>query len=369
MPENASAVRHQVAHAGGPSPQTCIQVARQAAILAVTAADEAMTAMCRSRSGAVSRLEAAMHAAHKEAVEAEKWADRAEQYADDPTMPSSAPSYCAREAVDHAVRAQSVAGAETTAEDLRAELERKLTAAEYAEQETERRREEAEREAEERAVTGMDADNRDLAARNRYLAEGHVAELGWTAGHVRVLEAAESGRLYWRDGKARQAARRGEWTGGRRISRDRTEALFAARFLVAVRQDDGTRVLTPSPMGQVALELARLHPAGLHDGDQAAYVARFARVRRRHKRRDDQKAAARVLPPLDFSARKLYRKPVTITEQRARAERDAADRWEDEGGYRPGADTPRPASGPAASPPVRIILPLHRHTAVQPALW
>ncbi|MCD9879686.1 hypothetical protein [Streptomyces guryensis] len=368
MPKNASAVQHQVAPAGDPSPQICLQVARQAAILAVTAADDAMTAVCRSRSGATARLEAAMHAAHKEAVEAEGHADRAEQYADDPTVPSSAPLYCARAAVDHAVRAQSAAGVETTAADLRAELERKLTAAEYAEREPERRREEAEQEAEERAVTGMDADNRDRAARNRYLAEGHVAELGWTVGHVRVLEAAASGRLYWRDGRARQAARQGVWNGGRRISRERTQALFAARFLVAVRQDDGTRLLTPSPIGQVALELARLHPAGLHGSDKAAYEARFARVRRRHKRRDDQKAAARVLPPLDSSARKLYR-PVTLTEQQARAERDAVDRWEDEGGYCPGADTPCPAAGAPANPPVRIILPLHRHTAVQPALW
>ncbi|MBT2394656.1 hypothetical protein [Streptomyces sp. ISL-100] len=369
MPENAPAARHQVAHTGNPSPQTCIQVARQAAILAVTAADDAMTAVCRSRSGAAAPLEAAMHAAQKDAVEAEGHADRAEQYADDPTMPSSAPLYCARAAVDHAVRAQSAAGVETTAADLRAELERKLTAAEYAEREGERRREEAEQEAEERAATGMDADNRDQAARNWYLAEGHVAGLGWTAGHVRVLEAAESGRLYWRDGRARQAARCGVWNGGRRISRERSEALFTARFLLAVRQDDGTRVLTPSPMGQVALELTRLHPAGLHDSDQAAYEARFVRVRRRHKRRDDQKAAARVLPPLDSSARKLYRKPVTITEQRARAERDAVDRWEDEGGYCPGTDTPRPAAGPAASPVVRIIRALHWHTAVQGALW
>ncbi|MFJ4842907.1 hypothetical protein [Streptomyces sp. NPDC088746] len=369
MPETACAIQRQVAPAGDPSPQTCLQVARQAAILAVTAADEAMTAVCHSRAGAAARLEAVMHAAHKEAVAAEKWADRAEEYADDPTMPNSALLYCAREAVDHAVRAQSAVGVETTGTDLRAELERKLTANEYAERETERRREEAEREAEERAVTGMDQENRDQAARNRYLAEGHVAELGWTAGHVRVLEAAESGRLYWRDGQARQAARHGVWNGGRRISRERTEALFAARFLVVVPQEDGTRLLTPTPMGQAALELARLHPAGLHNSDRAAYESRFARVRRRHKRRDDQKSAARVLPPLDSSARKLYRKPLMLTEQQARAERDAVDGWEDEGGYCPGTDTPRPAAGPAARPAVRIILPLHRHTAVQGALW
>ncbi|MFF8919463.1 hypothetical protein ACF08M_40820 [Streptomyces sp. NPDC015032] len=363
MPENARAAQRQVALAGEPSPQNCLQVARQAAILAVTAADDAMTAACRSRSGAASRLEAAMHAAHKEAVEAEQYADRAEQYADDPTVPRSALLYCAREAVDHAVRAQSAAGVETTATDLRAELERKLTAAEYAEREIERHREEAEREAEERAATGMDQENRDQAARNRYFAEGHVAELGWTAGHVRVLEAAESGRLYWRDGRARQTARHGVWNGGRRISRERPQALFVARFLVAVRQEDGTHVLTPTPMGQAALELARLHPAGLHASDQAAYEARFAKIRRRYKRCDDQKAAARRLPPLDSSARKLYRTPVTL------AEREAAERWEDEGGHCPCAGTPHPATVPVASVSAPIIRPASRHPVVQSSLW
>lgn len=350
MAENACAVRPQATTAGDPSAQTCIQVARQAAILAVTAADEAMTAVWYSRSGATARLEAVMHAAHQEAVEAERHADRAGRYADDSAMPRSALLYCARQAVAQAVRAQMAAGVETTAADLRAQLERKLTAAEYAEQESARRQREAEQEAEERAATGMDRENRDHAARNQYLAEGHVAELGWTAGHVRVLEAAESGRLYWRDGGARQAARPGDWDGGRRISRERTQALFAARFLVAVRQDDGTRVLTPSLMGQVALELARLHPAGLHASDQAAYEARFAQVRRRHKRRDDQKAAARVLPPLESSVRNLYRKPFTLAEQQERAEREAADRWEDEGGYCPAAKVPHPAATPAEQP-------------------
>ncbi|MFE7469426.1 hypothetical protein ACFU6R_35725 [Streptomyces sp. NPDC057499] len=369
MPENAFAVQHPVAPAGDPSPQTCLQVARQAAILAVTAADDAMTAVCHSRSGAAARLEAVMHAAHKEAVEAEQHADRAEQCADDPTMPSSAPLYCARAAVDHAVRAQSAAGVETTAADLRAELDRKLTAVEYAERETERRREEAEQEAEERAVTGMDRENRDRVARNRHLAEGHVAELGWTAGHVRVLEAAATGCLYWRGGRARQAARHGVWNGGRRISCERAQALFAARFLVAVRQDDGTLVLTPSPMGQAALELARLHPAGLHASDQAAYEARFAKVRRRYKRRDDQKAAARRLPPLDSSARKLYRTPVTLAEQEAFAEREAVERWEDEGGHCPSAGTPHPATAPVASVSAPIIRPASRHPVVQSTLW
>ncbi|MET7319528.1 hypothetical protein [Streptomyces sp. NPDC005549] len=350
MAKNNCAVHPPAATAGDPSMQTCIQVARQAAILAATAADEAMTAVWRSRSGDSVYLEAVMHAAHQEAVEAESHADRAERYADDSAMPRSALLYCARQAVARAVRAQTAAGVETTAADLRAQLERKLTAAEYAEQESARRQREAEHEAEERAATSMDRENRDHAAKNRSLAEGHVAELGWTVGHLRVMEAAESGRLYWRDGGAWQATRPGDWGGGRRISRERTQALFAARFLVAVRQDDGTRVLTPSPMGQVALELARLHPAGLHASDQAAYEARFAQVRRRHRRRDDQKAAARVLPPLESSARNLYRKPFTLTEQHERAEREAVDRWEDEGGNCPAVEGPRPAATPAEWP-------------------
>ncbi|MER5280395.1 hypothetical protein ABT025_32305 [Streptomyces sp. NPDC002809] len=372
MSENACAVRPRAVTAGDPSPQTCIQVARQAATLAVTAADDAMTAVCHSRSGAAARMEAAMHAAHKEAVEAEGHADRAEQYADDPVMSTGAPLYCARQAVDHAVRAQSAAGVETTAADLWAELERKLTAAEYAEQERARRQREAEEEAEQRAATGMDLENRDRVGRNRYLAQGQVAELGWTAGHVRVMEAAESSRLYWRGGQARQAARHGVWEGGRRISRERTQALFAARFLVAVRQDDGTRALIPSPMGQVALELARLHPAGLYCADREAYEARFARVRRRHKRRDDQKAAARLLPPLDFSAWKLYRRPVTLTEQNEQYERDereAADRWEDEGGYCPAVKVPNVAGTPAEQPSTPTRSWWSGRSVVQSTLW
>lgn len=122
-------------------------------------------------------------------------------------------------------------------------------------------------------------------------------------------------------------------------------------------------------MGQTALELARLHPAGLHDSDQAAYEARFAQVRRRHKRRDDQKAAARRLPPLNSSAQRPYRRPVTLTEQEERAEREAADRWEDEGGHCPSAGTPRPATAPVKSTPAPISRQAPRYPVVQPTLW
>lgn len=121
-------------------------------------------------------------------------------------------------------------------------------------------------------------------------------------------------------------------------------------------------------MGQVALELARLHPAGLHESDQAAYEARFARVRRRHKRRDDQKAAARVLPPLDSSARNLYRSRSPSLNSGS-APSATPPTLGGRGRLLPGAHAPRPAVDSVASSPVRITLPLHRHTAVQPALW
>ncbi|MFD5589772.1 DUF6248 family natural product biosynthesis protein [Streptomyces sp. NPDC127063] len=327
---------------GEPTPQTCLRVAREAAALAVAAADEAMNAVCRSRSGNTSRLEEVMHAAHQEAVEAERHAARAEQWAADPQMPQRALQRCASGAVDHAVRAQAAARVEVTATALRAALERTLTPQEHAERESARRREEAEREVGERAATGMDRDNRRQDAMNRFYAESAVPALGWTAGHVRVLEAAETGRLYWRDGQARQAAQHGMWDGGRKIHRERTKALRAAGFLAAV-QDGNTQVLTLSPMGQTALALARLHPAGLYETDQAAYEARYARVAKRHTRSDDKKAAARRLPPLDYSALRLYRQPVTLAEQEARADREAAEQWEDEGGYCPGVPTPAPA--------------------------
>ncbi|MGV9271683.1 hypothetical protein ACWDRR_44420 [Kitasatospora sp. NPDC003701] len=381
MPEPARAA----AQFGDPSPQTCLQVTGEAALLAVIAADDAMAAVCRSRSGSA-RLEVAMHAAHREAVEAARHADHAEKYADDPEMPTSALAYCARQAVHHAVLAQAAAGVETTAAGLRAELDRVLTPAELAERENIRRQEEAQREAEQQAATGMDRQNREQAASNLYLAEHHVAQLGWTTSHMRVMETAATGRLYWRGGRARLAARHGEWTGGRRISQERTQALLTAKFLTADQQSDGTRVLTPSPMGHVALELARLHQDGLHGTDQAAYEARFARVRRRHKRRDDQKAAARRLPPLEPSAQKLYRKPVTIAEQQAHPDQQTplepapASPPETGTGSLPAAALPQPAPTPTTTPRAPAPTPHRPRRALrgarpipvsplQPTLW
>ncbi|GGY71129.1 hypothetical protein GCM10010363_60350 [Streptomyces omiyaensis] len=332
-----------------PGAEQLLRIARAAAGLAVAAADHATDAVCHSRSGSTVRLEEAMHAAHAQALEAEKYAGWAAGWQAESTGEHVLRRYATR-AADAAIRAQAAAGVEMTAAALRSQLDQAPTAQEHAERESERRREEARQEAEERAETGLDADNRHQARMNAYYAESAVPALGWTAGHVRVLEAAATGRLYWRDKQARQAAQHGQWEGGRKISAERTRALYGARFLTAVRQADGTRLLTLSPMGQAALELARLHPEGLYATDQDAYQARYDRAAKRHRRSDDKKAAARRLPPLDAVVLRLYRRPMTLAEQELRAQRDAAAQWEGEGGSCPGVQTPRPAAEAAAGP-------------------
>lgn len=79
MSESTCVARNQVFPVGAPSLKTRLRVAN----LAITAADVAMTVACRIRSRAVACLEAVVHASHKEAVEAERYA---EQYIDDPAM-------------------------------------------------------------------------------------------------------------------------------------------------------------------------------------------------------------------------------------------------------------------------------------------
>ncbi|MFZ3476066.1 DUF6248 family natural product biosynthesis protein [Streptomyces sp. 2.9] len=333
-----------------PSPPAKYQrIAQAAAELAVAAADHATEAVCRSRSGNTARLEEVMLAAHHHAVDAERHATYAADW-DASTSTEHTLLHYATSTVDHAVRAQSAAGLDITAAALRTELEPPTTAEQRARRESERLREEAQREAEERAATGMDADNRNQVSMNRYYAEGAIPQLGWTAGHVRVLEAADTGRLYWSNKQARQAARQGEWDGGRKVSAERTRALYEARFLLATRQDDGVRVLTLSTMGRIALELVRIYPEGLHATEQDAYQVRYDQVAKRYDRSDDKKAAARRLPELEYCARRNYRRPVTLVEQDLQAQRDAADQWEDEGGYCPGVQVPRPVVEAAAEP-------------------
>ncbi|MFJ2745451.1 DUF6248 family natural product biosynthesis protein [Streptomyces sp. NPDC087440] len=347
-------------------PPVYVRVAQEAAELAVAAADSAMFAASRAAGRTTALREARMHTAHQHACDAEKWAQWAAAWEQDGVTESSLANYAAQ-AVNAAVHAQYAAHVEMTAEVLHAQLERPLTRAERAVKEREARREEAEEEARERAATGMDADNRHTDWMNRFYAEHYVPELGWTAGHVRVLEAAGSGRLYWKDHTARQARTHGQWEGGRRISRERVKALYAARFLCwAAPPAGGARVLALTPMGRTALALARLFPQGLLPDEQAAYLARFSRSARRWMTSDEKKAAAHRLPPLELGALRAYRPPVTLAEQQARAEHEAADRWEDEGGYCPGVLTPRPAPvphPPAAPPQVRTAADAPRAVA------
>ncbi|MER5951192.1 DUF6248 family natural product biosynthesis protein [Streptomyces sp. NPDC001904] len=334
-------------------PDTYVRLAHQAAAAAVAAADSAMEAACRTPSDPTSgagRLEEAMHAAHAHACEAERFALWTAQWDADETHLSVLANYTAR-AIDAAVRAQESAGSRgADARELRALMRRPLSAEERAERERAARRQEAADEEAARSATGMDSDNRRQAELNRFLAEETVAGLGWTPGHVRVLEAAAAGGLYWHSGQARCSPVPGTRTGGRKVSRERTEALFAMRFLSARRHKDGSRSLTLSPMGCIALKLARLQPQGLFADECSAYAARYARAARSWMSGEEKKSAGRRLVPLDRIALRLYRQPVTLVEQEQQVLRDASQQWEDEGGLCPGVQTPRPAAAADATP-------------------
>ncbi|UZK58273.1 hypothetical protein NEH16_33085 [Streptomyces drozdowiczii] len=112
---------------GEATPQTCLRVVRAAATLAAAADDAALDAFCRSSTRSMARLETVMHATHREAVEAERYAALAEEWDADPSMPDRALRRCATQAVTHALAAQREAGVELTALALRGELERALT--------------------------------------------------------------------------------------------------------------------------------------------------------------------------------------------------------------------------------------------------
>ncbi|MFI5808702.1 DUF6248 family natural product biosynthesis protein [Streptomyces sp. NPDC051561] len=347
---------HHQARPVAPARTTAVETARQAAALAVAAADTAMHAASHAPCGQSAHREDAMHAAHKEACESERYA----RLAQDPSGDEHRRARYAALAVEAAVRAQTAAGTETTAAALRTRPERPATAEQRAwraQWESAARAQETQEEARARAVTGMDSDNRDREARNRDLAEDFVSALGWTIGHLRVVEAAATGRLFWRGGRARLASRPGVRDGGRLVSKDRTLPLYAARFLVAAGHDDGVRQLTLSPMGERALALVRLHPAGLYPDDRAAYEARYTLSAKRWMSSDQKKAAARRLPPLDHLALRFYRRPVTLAEQEERAGREAQEQWEDEGGYCPGVPTPSPVAAPAAPRPPAAARP------------
>ncbi|NEE25422.1 hypothetical protein G3M53_08070 [Streptomyces sp. SID7982] len=327
-----------------------IGIALRAAELAETAADIAMKAACRSGNTSSHRLEEAMHVAHQHACEAEKYGRWARDWRHDGVDERVVEQY-ARRAVDAAGRAQNAAGVELTTSELRAALQALVPEDVRERLEVERRRWEVEYEAAERAATGMDERNRIQAACNQATAEEYVPLLGWAQGHLRVMQAAASGRLYRHEGRTRLASQTGVWEGGRRISRPRTQELYAAGFLAAVPAAGRVQVVRPSPAGATALALVELHPAGLYETDRQAYEARYVRAARSWMNSDGKKAAARRLPPLDDLALLAYRRPVTLdeqAEQAARLDAEATECWESEGGYCPGIETPRPAPGPGS---------------------
>ncbi|MEV7157186.1 hypothetical protein AB0N77_21590 [Streptomyces misionensis] len=303
------------------------QIAVQAAKQAVLAADAAMHAAARSTT-ASSRLDSIMIAAHQAAVEAERFARLAAEEEQAGNWATSR-NFTAR-AVENAVKAQQTAGVPCTAQELTVLTERRRTQEELLEAERAEKERAAVYEAELRAETGMDAENRLRLEMAKYTARDEVPKLGWSRGMVGAMEIAQAGRLYRRDGFAWDSGRPSRFTGGRRVARDRVLMLARAGFLAVGRKDN--RAITTTPMGDIALYLVRLHPDGVHADDRTAHAARLAANRKRGRRSDDIKAAARSLPPLDRYVLRSFKQPVTLAEQTARAAAEAEQTWESEGG-------------------------------------
>ncbi|WP_338059637.1 XF1762 family protein [Streptomyces nanshensis] len=321
----------------------CLQVAKQASVLAARAADEAMYAAARSRAGETARLDAVMLAAHEQATEAERLARLAAKNAG--IGDGSTARALALRAVSHAALAQQTAGIEETAAELATSLVRQRSA-------LERRAERdaaAETEAELRAATGMDEHNRVQLDVARSTAVDAVPALGWSRGHLRAMEAADAGRLYRRDGRAWDGGTPGRWDGGRPVARERVLMLASAGFLAICRGKDRRIIVTP--MGSLALYLARLYPDGVFADDKAAYAARLAACRRPWSRKDELKEAARRLRPLDEHTLRTFTWPVTIAEQEAQAAELAHGAWEDDGGAVP--EIARAKAGPRGPTPSR----------------
>ncbi|MEO3976985.1 hypothetical protein [Streptomyces sp. CAU 1734] len=326
-------------------------IAEQAASQAVAAADTAMHAASRSPA-ANSRLESIMFAAHTAATQAEHFARLAAEQ--EQAGNRAASRNLAVRAIEHAVVAQETAGVPCTARELAALVERRRTEAELKEGARAKRERDAAYEAEMRAATGMDAENRLLLDIATSKAQCEVPGLGWSRGMVRAMELASAGRLYRRDGFAWASGSAGRFTGGRRVARERVLMLARAGFLAIGRRSD--RSIAVTAMGEVALYLAHLCPEGIHADDRTAHSARLIAHRRRGRRSDDVKAAAMALVPLDRYFLRRFKRPVTLAEQNARADLEAEQTWESEGGARAcGPLTPRL---PLRDRPLQLFLPL-----------
>ncbi|MFE1189930.1 hypothetical protein [[Kitasatospora] papulosa] len=274
-----------------------------------------MRAAARSTAANSARLDTIMFEAHRAATDAERYARLAaeEERAGNPATGRNFTALAIARAVD----AQRTAGVPCTAKALAALIERRRTEAEIQKEARAEREREAAYEAEQRATTGMDADNRVRLWVAKSTAQQEVPSWGWSRGMLRAMEVAQAGKLYRRDGYAWQSRDPGQFTGGRKVARERVLMLANAGFLAVGREAD--RAITLTPMGETALYLARLHPDGLHPDDRTAHQARLAAGRRRGASREEVKGAARRLRPLDRHFLRSFKRPVTLAEQNARA--------------------------------------------------
>ncbi|MGW3929616.1 toprim domain-containing protein, partial [Streptomyces microflavus] len=222
----------------------------------------------------------------------------------------------ASELVMAAVETQRAAGVATTAHALMAVLHGLKPATERARQTELREQLRAELDRELTAVTHMDAASRDRLEGARWHAESAVPELGWWPALAADMAHAYQGRL-WLDetGTARLVKEDADdgVVAGRKVDAARIAMLRAGGFLLTATASETSTPLRPSDMGREALYLATLHPEGLHADATAAYEARHERSRRAWMSNEERKSAARRLPPLDrYVMQAVHEKPVLL---------------------------------------------------------
>ncbi|MFD4241882.1 toprim domain-containing protein [Streptomyces sp. NPDC058525] len=158
-------------------------------------------------------------------------------------------------------------------------------------------------ETELRAETGMDAENQERLELAKVHASIVVPSLGWSRQLADVMRLAADGRLIVdSDGLFRQ---RTEGSGaGRRVSNSRVRLLLKSSFLSLPAGESSAGAVRPTVQGEQALFLADLYPEGLHADDTTAYEARLKASRRHWRSSEENKDAARRLPPLERWAMK-----------------------------------------------------------------
>ncbi|MGC5263966.1 toprim domain-containing protein [Streptomyces cyaneofuscatus] len=278
------------------------------------AADGAQQALSRSSTQNEERLETVMHAAHAHWLVAERHYNRARE-AHAGGQGSQLERH-ASELVSAAVETQRAAGVATTAHALMEVLDGLKPATERARQAELREQLRAELDRELTAVTRMDAANRDRLEGARWHAESAVPELGWWPALAADMAHAYQGRL-WLDetGTARLVKENAEdrVVAGRKVDAARVAMLRAAGYLLTATASETSTPLRPSDMGREALYLVTLHPEGLHADANAAYEVRQERSRRSWMNNEERKSAARRLPPLDrYVMRAVTEKPVLL---------------------------------------------------------